>query len=51
MIGQTVQAVREEIGETNRMYRRPEKLRKRKEDSDEMFAQQKPMEPNECVLH
>ena len=46
---QTVKAVREEIGETDRVYKRPEKLRKRKEKSDEMFAQ-KPIEPNESVL-
>ena len=48
--GQTVQAVREEIGESDRVYRRPEKLRKRKEESEDMFAHQKPIEPNELVL-
>ena len=46
---QTVKAVGEEIGETDRVYKRPEKLRKRKEKSDEMFAQ-KPIEPNESVF-
>ncbi|CAG2162014.1 unnamed protein product [Oppiella nova] len=48
-VSQTVQAVREEIGESDRVYKRPEKLRKRKEESEDMFAHQKPIEPNETA--
>ncbi|CAG2102604.1 unnamed protein product [Medioppia subpectinata] len=49
-VSQTVKAVGEEIGETGRVYKRPEKLRKRKEESEDMFAHQKPIEPNELVF-
>ncbi|XP_054160516.1 mitochondrial import inner membrane translocase subunit TIM44-like [Oppia nitens] len=48
-VSQTVKAVREEMTDGNKVYKRPEKLRKRKEESEETFSHQKPIEPNETA--